>query len=369
MDALRALCHVPTSTVQPCWLGADPGIDPFDVLACRNGHLHIPTRELRAPTPTFFTTNGLDFDYEPDAGEPERWLRFLDDLWPDDSESIATLQEMIGYLLTPDTRFQKILMMVGPARSGKGTIGRVIRHLLGDRNVCGPTLGNLGEPFGLATLIAKSVAIIADARISGRTDTAAVTEQLLSISGEDTRSIPRKYLPDWTGKLPTRFMLLTNELPRIEDASGALASRFVILALHDSFLGREDHTLLDRLVPELPAILNWALTGRDRLYSRGRFLQPSTATNLIQQFEDLGSPIRAFIRERCDVGQGHEVMAQRLFEVWKGWCHENGRDKPGTIQTFGRNLRAASPWLGETFPRELGRRVRYYQGLRIGGDS
>jgi putative DNA primase/helicase len=164
-------------------------------------------------------------------------------------------------------------------------------------------------------------------------------------------------------------MLLTNELPRIEDASGALASRFVILALHDSFLGREDHTLLDRLVPELPAILNWALTGRDRLYSRGRFLQPSTATNLIQQFEDLGSPIRAFIRERCDVGQGHEVMAQRLFEVWKGWCHENGRDKPGTIQTFGRNLRAASPWLGETFPRELGRRVRYYQGLRIGGDS
>ena len=42
------------------------------------------------------------------------------------------------------------------------------------------------------------------------------------------------------GKLHVRFWIFANELPRITDASGALASRFVLLTLRNSFLGRED---------------------------------------------------------------------------------------------------------------------------------
>ena len=56
---------------------------------------------------------------------------------------------------------------------------------------------------------------------------------------------------------------MTNELPRIEDASGALSSRFIVLTLTQSFYGREDHSLLDRFIPELPGILLWALNGSD----------------------------------------------------------------------------------------------------------
>jgi putative DNA primase/helicase len=316
-------------------------------------------------TPAFFTLNGVDFAFGPHADEPEYWLRFLHDLWPDDHESHHTLQEWLGYLLTPRTHFQKIAMLVGPKRSGKGTIGRVIRRLLGDRNVCGPTLANLSEQFGLATLIGKSAAIVADARISGRTDIAIIAERLLSISGEDTLSVPRKFLPDWTGKLPTRITVLTNELPKIEDASAALASRFLVMTLSRSFYGHEDHQLLDRFIPEFPGILNWALEGWDRLYARGRFVQPQSSADLIQQFEDLGSPIGAFLRDRCEIGRGCEVAQSKLFEVWKSWCEENGRDRPGTVQIFGRNLRAALPWLRETQPRMDGSRVRFYQGVRL----
>jgi putative DNA primase/helicase len=365
VDALRAVCNLPATRQAPCWLEADPGFDPFDVLPCRNGLLYIPTRALLAATPAFFTLNGLDFAYDSLAPSPECWLRFLEDLWPADVESRETLQEWIGYLLTPRTHFQKIGMIVGPKRSGKGTIARVIRRLLGDRNVCGPTLSNMSEQFGLSILIGKTAAIIADARISGRTDTAVVAERLLSISGEDSLSVPRKYLPDWNGRLSTRFLVLTNELPRIEDASGALSSRFVVLALMRSFYGQEDHNLFDRFVPELPGILNWALAGWDRLYARGRFVQPQSAAELIQEFEDLGSPIGAFVRDRCEVGHGFEVPQSRLFETWRAWCQETGRERAGTVQTFGRNLRAAVPWLCETRPSVLGARVRYYSGLRL----
>ena len=365
LDALRAVCNLPASCAPPCWLQDDPGLDPFEVVACHNGLLHIPTRELLPPTPAFFTLHGLDFAVDPHAPPPVHWLRFLDDLWPADQASRDTLQEWIGYCLTPRTHLQKICLLVGPKRSGKSTIGRVMRRLLGERHVSGPTLANISEQFGLSILVGKSVAIIADARISGRTDTAVLTERLLSISGEDTLSIPRKFLPDWNGKLTTRFLLMTNELPRIEDASGALASRFLVLTLHESFYGREDHGLFERFLPELPGILNWALEGWDRLYARGRFVQPPSAAALVQEFEDLGSPIGAFVRERCEVGPAYDVPKDRLFQAWKTWCAENGREHPGTVQTFGRNLRAVLPGLGESQPRVLGARVRYYEGIRL----
>ncbi len=364
LDALRALSNLPASSAAPCWINTESDLDPLDILPCRNGLLHVPSRHLLPPSPHFFTLNGLEFDFDADAPAPEHFLRFLEELWPDDQESKDCLLEWIGYLLTPRTHLQKILMLVGPKRSGKGTIGRLITHLIGKRNACAPTLAGMSIPFGLWALMGKAVAIIADARIGGRTDTAIVAERLLSISGEDIQSVSRKFLPDWTGRIGTRFMLLTNELPRIEDASGALVSRFLVLTLNQSFYGREDHGLLARLIKELPGILNLALEGAHRLRARGHFQQPAASESLIQDFEDLGSPTAAFVRDCCDVGPGYEVTQKELYEEWRHWCRENGRDNSGTVQTFGRNLRAAV-LLGKSFPRKSGKRVRYYQGIRL----
>ena len=89
----------------------------------------------------------------------------------------------------------------------------------------------------------------------------ARAERLLSISGEDEQQIDRKFLPPWQGKLHVRFWIFANELPRITDASGALASRFVLVTLRNSFLGREDLQLTEKLLTELPGILNAALGG------------------------------------------------------------------------------------------------------------
>src|SRR5262249_17581739 len=219
---------------------------------------------LLDPTPQFFTFNAIDYDFHMHVPPPLAWLEFLSHVWPNDAEAVRALQEWFGYLLTADTSLQKILMMVGPKRSGKGTIARVLRALVGPDNVAGPTLASLGWDFGLQPLLNKSVAVIADARLSGRTDGAIVTERLLSISVEDALTIDRKHLSSVTVKLPTRFVILTNELPRLGDASGALAGRFIVLRLTRSWYGQEDHRLTDRLLGELPGILLWAVEGWKR---------------------------------------------------------------------------------------------------------
>jgi len=366
VDALRAETHRPSSVSAPAWLEEDPGQPPADeILPCKNGLLDLRARKLLPHTPKFYCQSALELDYSPNAPEPKRFLDFLDQLWPNDPESIDVLQMLFGYLLTSDTSLQKLFMIVGPKRSGKGTVGRVLTALLGQANVCGPTLSSLATNFGLSALIGKRLALISDARLSGRIDQSIVVERLLSISGEDHISVDRKYREPLTLKLPTRCVILSNELPRLADVSGALASRFIVLQIKESFFGREDHSLTDKLLAELPGILNWALDGLQRLREQGRFVQPQSSAEAIEMIKELSSPVAAFVRECCEVGPYHEVECKRLFELWKWWCGEQGRDRPGTEQTFGRDLRAVVPTLTVGRPWINGRRVRKYQGICV----
>jgi putative DNA primase/helicase len=109
------------------------------------------------------------------------------------------------------------------------------------------------------------------------------------------------------------LIIISNELPRLADASGALASRFIVLLLTRSFFGREDQTLTGKLLTELPGILNWGIAGWRRLTERGYFVQPGSALDAVQQLEDLGSPTRAFLRERCEIGPFHTVGIDELY--------------------------------------------------------
>jgi putative DNA primase/helicase len=275
------------------------------------------------------------------------------------------LQEIFGLALTGETKHQKAFLLIGPKRSGKGTIARVLMRLVGGDNAVAPTLASLGTNFGLAPLIGKRLAVIGDARLGGKADHQAVAERLLSITGEDAITIDRKYREAWTGRLQTRFLIISNELPRVPDSSGALVSRFIVLLLVNSFYGHEDLALFDRLLPELPGILNWSIVGWRRLAKRGFFVQPASALDAVRQLEDLASPIGTFIREECDIAPGYRVETGRLFKAWSSWCERHGRDHPGTAQTFGRDLRAALPWLKLSQPRQGEERLRFYEGIRL----
>jgi putative DNA primase/helicase len=315
MQALAGMVFLAAGTETPSWIephDAAKTFTPKKVLTCRNVLVNLDEimrggSGCIAPTPAFFTVNALDYDYVDNSPKPINWLAFLNKTWPEDVESIRTLQEWFGYCLLPDTSQQKILMLVGPKRSGKGTIARVLRALVGLRTTASPTLASLGTNFGLWPLVGKTIATISDARLSGRTDTAAVVENLLTISGEDARTIDRKCLAPINATLPTRFVLLTNELPRLNDASGALAGRLIILRQTKSWYGHEDTSLTTRLLAELPSILHWAIEGWQRLEERGHFVQPAAAQDLVKEMEDLTSPISAFVRELCKVGPGCEV--------------------------------------------------------------
>ncbi|RWN31109.1 MAG: hypothetical protein EOR97_13050 [Mesorhizobium sp.] len=367
LDALQANAHRERDRYRPpCWL-RDGGLPAGEILACANGLVHLPSGALLPATPDFYTRNALGFGYESESPKPRRWLGLLSEYWPNSPETLETLQEMMGYLLVPDTSLHKIFLFIGPPRSGKSTIAQVIGNLVGQENICGPNASSLSNPFGLEPLIGKQLAILGDMRIGGKTDQAAIAENLLRVSGGDMVTIHRKYKHAWNGRLPTRFLILSNELPHLTDASTALANRYLPLVFAKTYLGREDPNLLRQLLAELPGILNWAIEGWRRLKERGRFELPPESKEVLGCLIDLGSPITAFVEEHCELHPEVSVNKQELFQAWREYCEQRGLN-PGTINTFAKDLMAAFPGRGikPSKQRQPGdERVNVYLGIRL----
>lgn len=359
LDAMAMVTLLPVDIQPPAWVGT---AGPPSVIACTNGLLDLASRALHPHDPRFFNLVAVPFQFDPAASEPGAWLEFLESVWPEKPENIDLLQEWFGYVLSGRIDLDKMMLLLGPPRSGKGTIATILSDLVGKENVAGPTLARLSDNFGLADLIHKPLAIIPDARV-GR-NSSGVVERLLAITGEDRLNVERKYLADWSGQLPTRLMMLTNELPELRDASGALANRFLILQMTESFLGREDTDLRQRLSQELPAILNWALAGLDRLSQRGRFTEPRSSKEAIITLMDTASPVSAFVREQCRVEPAAEALVDDVWSAWTVWALDNGH-RPGNKQTLGKRLTAVVPGLKVERPWIEGVRARQYRGLAL----
>lgn len=349
---------------EPAWLDGRKE-SPRDFIPLANTLFNFKTKVEYCYNLDFFNTTYINIKYQPEKGMPKQFLNFLNSLWGDDMASIETLQEIFGLFLTYKTEFQKAFMLIGPKRSGKSTIIRILLRLIGDSSVASPTFNNLSNQFGLANLIDKRAAFIPDARFSLKADTSAAIEAILRITGEDTISIPRKYQKDWTGKLYTRFFICSNEVPTLPDSSNALASRFIVLKMTKSFYGNEDSTLFGRLSTEMPEILNWSLVGLDRLLQRGHFIQPRSAVSLIEQMNELGSPLDSFISECCVLDPSLKIKISSLFEVFKNWNFENNNPNVGTVQLFSKNIYAATHRVKTQQLTVNGKKLRFYVGIDL----
>ena len=326
-------------------------------------------------SPDYFFTYHVDAQLL-DDGDPEGWVyelpcptwhAFLKSIWPDEPESVDLLQEIFGYLLSSRTDLQKAFMIVGKRRSGKGTISRILTALLGEQNVASPTLRGLVDDAVKASLIGKTLATVNDAGNAGRA-AADLAEVIKTISGEDRVVINRKYMDAWEGKLSTRFLLLSNAVPKFNDESGAIASRFAILHTAISYEGQEDIHLLAKLLNELAGILTWALEGLDRLNANGgHFTEPASAKTTKAALRSMSNPKLLFGAEYIIRAEAGEVAASEIFDSWRKWCAMHN-ERPGSAASFGS-------WLAEEYgvqtyrPRVNGKQVRMYFGVTLSDDA
>ena len=156
-----------------------------------------------------------------------------------------------------------------------------------------------------------------------------MVERLLSISGEDTISVQRKYLVDWDGRLPTRIMITDQRDPGTDRRfRGRWPVACSGLIFPNSFFGTRGPALEGKLKTELPGILNWAIEGYRRL-KPARTFRPAEECRrrTSNKSKCWDHPVKAFLRDRCVVGPGFTVAIEGLYGMrWKAWSAHNGNN-------------------------------------------
>jgi putative DNA primase/helicase len=343
------------------------------VLALANGVLDLASRRLAAHSPRVFNLTSRPFRYDGEASCPH-WDTFLEQVLPDGKEDQAFLQEWFGYVLSGRTDIHAVASLAGMSRSGKGTILRVLTAMTGTENVAAGRLDALAGPFGLEPLIGKSLLAFGDVRWNNANAQTAI-QRILEISGEDKVTVPRKNRTDWEGTLGVRVMFAGNEVPRFTDPSRAMANRLRIVHFMQSFAGREDYGLTERLMGELSGIFNWALEGLDRLTAEGRFTESARSARLRDRVGEGGDSLTSFVDEYLEPQDGAWCYEDDVMAAYAEWCERTRRTRDSsTAETIRSAVLDLYPGVtndGSTRRSkrtELGpRKVRAFQGLRMLG--
>jgi len=369
LDAIKSIVHLPNhpNTKPPIWLEDYARTKPeaSKLVSLQNGLFHLEDSILIPHSLGFFTQNSLPFAYDPLATSPT-WETFLKSVWPDDQPSIDLLQEMFGYILSGDTRQQKFFNIIGPRRSGKGTINKVLVALLGQHNTVAPELGELCDTFGLQPWLGKLLASFTDARAPER-NRSAVVSQLLRIVGGDTITVNRKNKEAWNGYLPTRLVIYSNEVLQLTENSNALTGRMMVLKMTKSFYNKEDTDLSHKLEQELSGVFNWAMEGLKRRIARGgHFIQPESGKEYLDLMAELGNPIGSFVEDALIFDPMAVTNKDDVFAAYKHWALKKSM-APGTEQAFKRRFLAATQenFVKSDLVRVNGERSHVYMGVRF----
>jgi putative DNA primase/helicase len=308
-----------------------------------------------------FIPNGAEWKWNAKAPKPDHWRTFLNDLFEGAQGEVELLQEWMGYVLSGDIWAHKGMIIVGPPRAGKGTIGHVLSKLLGNSMVASPSLHSLGKDFGLQPLLDKRLCLISDARLSNKADIMAVIEVLLRVTAGDAIDVGRKHKGAVNSVLDARVMMLSNEMPQLSDSSVAINTRFLILTLGNSFLGKEDTALLGKLETELPGIAVWAAEGYQRLIARGKFAEPESSNTAREEWYEENNPLSQFVADRCKLEPDERMEMTALYEAYKEWSEARGIP-PMAANQLSRRL--ASQLIGKVRRIKSGS-ARYMAGLKV----
>ena len=294
---------------------------PDHLVIFNNGVLDLRTGAMLPHSKQLYSTKTLPYDYRPGATAPHT-MRFFHDIFEGDAGKIALLQEWFGYMLSPSYQYQKVMLLLGPGRSGKGTIGHLLQALVGEGNYIGASLESFAKDDYIDGLTHKTVAFSGDtAKNVSANARELVIERIKKISGCDPIEFARKWKSRGNLRLPTRLTFAANHIPRLFDDSGALAGRMLVLPFEVSFLGREDPHLIDRLKPEIEGLAAWALQGLARLNAQGKFTLPEASRDEIEFMNDSYSPLRVFMRECCALGNMDDVVSSiEAYDRYRAWA-------------------------------------------------
>lgn len=298
-----------------------------------NGLVNWRTGELLPHTPERYSSIRIPVTYDPSADCPDI-EKFFSEIVPPDA--VPTLYELFGYCLIPTNRYQKAFLLHGTGANGKSTLLKLLERFVGPQNVSNVPLHRLEkDKFKVALLKDKLVNIFADISHKGL-DTSSTFKAL---TGEDRINAEFKGKDGFDFRPFARLIFSANVPPTSSDVSNGFFRRWIVIPFPNSFEGRQDPRLLERLTTpgNLSGLLNRALHGLRRLEQKNGFTMGPSLQEAHKKYQQEADNISGFLAECCEIGPSLTYPRKELFLRYTEWCQENGM-KPTTKKKFNQRL-------------------------------
>jgi len=313
-----------------------------DVINLKNGLLEWRAGKLHLHDPDCLSTIQIPVEYDPEARCPVVDHFLVTTLPPD---CIHLAEELFGYCLIPDVRFNKAFMLYGTGANGKSTFLTLLEAFVGGDNVAKIPLQELAENrFKRADLSAKLVNLFADLD----TKSLESSSYFKTIVSGDMIDAERKHRDPFYFRPFARLVFSANEVPRSGDRSFAYYRRWCIIRFPNQFTDENaDRDLAAKLMKpsELSGLLNRALRGLERLLEQGHFTESETTKGALEDYKKENDTAVAFVSERCELAPKLRIERPELYAAYEEYCADEGF-RVVSRQRFYKTLRSY-PQIGE----------------------
>jgi putative DNA primase/helicase len=336
-------------------------IGPPECVNALNGEVYLHdlagTWALEPHNREHYRTTQIPVTFDRQATAP-RFEQFLGEVFKDDkdaSDKRRAVLEMMGYSLMAHCRHERFVIMVGTGANGKSVILSVLEALLGKVNVSGVQPSQFDRSFQRAHLHGKLANIVTEIKQGEVIDDASLKG---IVSGEPT-TVEHKFKDPFVMRPFATCWFGTNHLPHTRDFSDALFRRALIIEFNQVFkpeLGNCDPLLKDKLIDELPGVLNLALAAYADALEYG-FTMPASCKAARESWRLEADQVAQFVEAECVVDPLGTVEPGKLFNAYRDWASECGISKTVALRSFTDRLRVlnykAAPSNGRRIIRGL----------------
>ncbi len=359
VNKIRAMIELASSHSNIAVSPDELDIDPW-LLNAANGVIDLKAKELRSHDKRNLITKIIPVEFDEKA-QCNRWLQFLDEVIGDKA-TIDFIQLAIGWSLTGIQQDHKFFILYGGGANGKSTFLNTILKLLGDYGTQTPTETLLIKHGGSG--ISNDIACLNGARFVSAVEAQEgrrLNETLIKqLTGGDPISARFLYAENFTFNPQFKLWLGTNHKPVIRETTHAIWRRICLIPFTKEIpSAKQDKGLLEKLLAELPGILNWALEGCLKWQKHGlpdqlpKIIAAATATYRTEM--DIFS---SFLDECCQLDPGAKTKSSDLHEAYSQWCDEMG-EKALSQRWFSLRLE------GRGFKKDITRHGRFWLGIKL----
>lgn len=251
------------------------------------------------------------------------------------NENVDFVYEWLGYNFYRKYNLQKMLFIYGAGGTGKSTLVKIMRELIGKDSYATVSLKSLSnERFAAAGLYGKTANFDAEAKQEYLGDGSFLKQ----LTGEDIVYADRKNKEPIYFYNTAKLTFVMNHLPAMRDFSGGLKRRMLILKI-DKVLtdkAREEFPEAE-IMREMPGIFNKAMQGLRRALERKSFSISENMKENVEAWVRGNDVLSLFIEDECQVGPDLKTPVKEAYSDYVMYCKGSGY-KPITRNNFNSRL-------------------------------